>query len=64
MASRNTKPAKKKKYKVTIICQDTDSGRLEMEIKFSPNIPGDKPVDSQAVACATAFIKLIGEQCS
>lgn len=62
MATKQTR--KPKKYKVIITVQDTDRGTLEMEIKFRPNIPGDKPVDSQAVACANHFIKFIGEHCS
>ena len=56
---RTTKP---KRYKATIIFTDTDRGTAEMEIKFSPSIPGDKPVDSQAIHLATEFIKFIGER--
>lgn len=55
---------RQRKYTVTLICKDTDRGNLEMQIKYSPSIPGDKPVKSQAVACANQFIKFIGERCS
>jgi len=53
---------KRKKFKVTIIVQDTDSDTLEMKIKYSPSVPGGTRVESPAVAFSTAFIKFIGER--
>lgn len=46
---------------MTIILRDEEDGRLEMEMKFSPQIKGDQTANTPALHMANEVIKLIGK---